>query len=342
MRRSQVWSIALKDLADFRTSKYALYSIILPPLLMGTIFPLFYVVQFEAALSDGAGALDLDLSGVQPVLVDPSGSVLEDVLLADAEIHDAKLNRSLLENVTLTRVFIEGSLLRNATIVDSVVFRSNLEGNTTTTGSSLIESVYIDRPDPGEELLMLIMVNILLMMLMIIPAMVPTVLASYSLVGEKSTGSLEPLLATPSTDREILAGKITAILVPTLSVSWAAGVMAILVVGVAGGELVRRHPLPLDQFAAALAFFVPAFALLSILANVIVSSRVTDVRAAQQIGGVVVLPVVLLFILSMAGLQTLGFVGIMVTSALVAAADGALAVVCVRLFRREEILIRWK
>jgi ABC-2 type transport system permease protein len=75
---------------------------------------------------------------------------------------------------------------------------------------------------------------------------------------------------------------------------------------------------------------------------VIVSSRVTDVRAAQQIGGVVVLPVVLLFILSMAGLQTLGFVGIMVTSALVATVDGALAVVCVRLFKREEILIRWK
>ena len=42
MRRQQVWSIALKDLADFRTSKYAMYSIIIPPIVLGAVMPAFY------------------------------------------------------------------------------------------------------------------------------------------------------------------------------------------------------------------------------------------------------------------------------------------------------------
>jgi ABC-2 type transport system permease protein len=340
MRRSQVWSIALKDLADFRTSKYAMYSIVIPPILLGSILPLFYVAQFQAALSEEPYAMDL--SAVQPPAGDPSGQVLAGVHILDRAVTDAKFNGSLIEGSTLTRVFVEGSLLSNVTLVDSVAFACNLEGNLTLRNATLIASVYVDRADPDEAILALVLFNILLLMLMIIPAMVPTVLASYSLVGEKSTGSLEPLLATPSTDREILAGKVAAILLPTLAVCWAGGITAVAVVGFTGGDLVTRYPLPLDQFAAALVFFVPAFALLSILSNVIVSSHVTDVRAAQQIGGIVVLPVVLLFITSLSGLNTLGFVGIVVTSAVVAAADGALAVACLRMFKREEILVRWK
>ena len=47
-------------------------------------------------------------------------------------------------------------------------------------------------------------------------SLVPTVLASYSLVGEKVEKSLEPLLATPLTDGEILSGKMFAAFLPTL------------------------------------------------------------------------------------------------------------------------------
>jgi ABC-2 type transport system permease protein len=335
-----VWSIALKDLADFRTSKYAMYSIVIPPILLGTVLPVFYVAQFQVYLSEGPQ--EIDLSGVQPYAGDPSSQVVSGAHIRGANVTNAKLNGSLIENSTLTHTYVERSLLSNVTLVDSIVVGCNLAGGTDVGGSTLINSSFVDRPDPEQAFVVQFIINILLMMLMIIPAMVPTVLASYSLVGEKSTGSLEPLLATPTTDREILGGKITAILVPTLAVCWVGGVAAIVVVSVTGGSFVERYPLPLDQFAAALLFFVPAFALLSILSNVIVSSRVTDVRAAQQIGGIIVLPVVLLFITSLAGLQTLGFAGILVTSAIVAAADVGLAYVCIRMFKREEILIRWK
>jgi len=41
-------------------------------------------------------------------------------------------------------------------------------------------------------------------------AVLPTAIAAYSIVGEKVEKSLEPLLATPTTDSEILLGKSIA------------------------------------------------------------------------------------------------------------------------------------
>jgi ABC-2 type transport system permease protein len=340
MRRSQVWSIALKDLADFRTSKYAFYSLAVPPILFGTVLPIFYLIPFQAEI--GEGPRDLDLAGVSPFAGNASGRVLDHVAIDGGTVADAKLNASRLENATLRRSFIEGSLLVNVTLIDCFVVGSNLAGNTTVQATVLVETVFVDRENPEEALIAAVFFNLLLLMLMIIPAMVPTVLASYSLVGEKASGSLEPLLATPSSDGEILAGKISAIILPTLAVCWLGGALAVTVVSLVGGQLLERHPIPFDAFLAAALLFVPAFAMLSILANVVISSRVSDVRAAQQMGGFVVLPVVILFIGSVTGGGTLGVAWIAGSSVLIVAVDALFAVLCLRLFRREEILVRWK
>src|SRR5512136_898104 len=48
-------------------------------------------------------------------------------------------------------------------------------------------------------------------------ALLPVGVASYSLIGEKVQKSLEPLLATPTTDEEILAGKSIAAFLPALA-----------------------------------------------------------------------------------------------------------------------------
>jgi len=47
-------------------------------------------------------------------------------------------------------------------------------------------------------------------------SLIPVGIASYSLIGEKVQKSLEPLLATPTTDAEILAGKALAAFIPSL------------------------------------------------------------------------------------------------------------------------------
>ena len=52
---------------------------------------------------------------------------------------------------------------------------------------------------------------------------VPSVIAAYSIIGEKSNHTLEPLLATPVRRWQLLAGKMLAALLPAVLVTWISG-----------------------------------------------------------------------------------------------------------------------
>jgi ABC-2 type transport system permease protein len=61
-----------------------------------------------------------------------------------------------------------------------------------------------------------LILNLITTYFVILAVILPTVIASYSFVGEKVEKSLEPLLATPTTDSELLFGKSIAALLPSL------------------------------------------------------------------------------------------------------------------------------
>ena len=176
----------------------------------------------------------------------------------------------------------------------------------------------------------------------IIPAIVPTPIASYSIVGEKIEKSLEPLLATPTTDGEILLGKYLAAFLPAIAATYVgATIYMTLMDSVTYGTL---HYLfyPNWGFALILLVLAPLAATISVEASVIASSRVSDVRSASQLGGLMFLPFIGIYLAGEIGLITLD------TNALLAIA-GALAVTALVLFRistatfrREEILTKWK
>ena len=62
----------------------------------------------------------------------------------------------------------------------------------------------------GGECVQVYLINQFLLMFMMMPVIIPVTIASYSIVGEKATHSLEPLLATPISTMELLAGKSLA------------------------------------------------------------------------------------------------------------------------------------
>ena len=61
-----------------------------------------------------------------------------------------------------------------------------------------------------------------LLFMLVIPAMIPSTLASYSVVGERDQGTLEPVLTTPIRSEEFAIGEALAVLVPTLVISYVA------------------------------------------------------------------------------------------------------------------------
>jgi len=173
-------------------------------------------------------------------------------------------------------------------------------------------------------------------------AFVPLGIASYSIVGEKVEKSLEPLLATPLTDGEILLGKSISAIVPTLVAMYAGA--SVFMVGI---DEVTFHKLGYYYFpnwtiATLLLVLVPVAIILSVEFSVIVSSRVNDVRSASSFGILMFFPFLAIYLASEIGIISLGINNILIISGILLALDVILFFVSTATFRREEILTKWK
>jgi ABC-2 type transport system permease protein len=180
------------------------------------------------------------------------------------------------------------------------------------------------------------------MFFVLIPAIIPTVIASYSFVGEKLNKSLEPLLATPTTDTELLAGKTLAIFIPSVLVTWISLLPAVIIVDLVTYPILGYYILPNMIWVLGVFLVAPLFCILSVLVNVIVSARVSDVRTSQQIGSIVILPVIAFFIAALAGVVVLNDLYMLIFGAIILAVDLVVFYISLRMFQREEILVKWK
>ena len=86
----------------------------------------------------------------------------------------------------------------------------------------------------------------------------------------------------------------------------------------------------------------PAVGLSSVVAGVIVSSRVNDPRVAQQIGGVVIVPIIGVTLLQATGALLVGASGYLILSAVVLLVSLVGLRIGISLFDREAILTRWR
>jgi ABC-2 type transport system permease protein len=178
---------------------------------------------------------------------------------------------------------------------------------------------------------------------LILAGYIPTSIASYSIVGEKVEKSLERLLASPTTDSEILLGKGISAFLPAM-----AGVLGGSLLFMAIMDLVTQPKLGYYYFPnwnTAVVFFllVPLTVVMSVGWNVIVSSRVTDVRIAQQMGVLVILPLAGIYVGGELNLIQLGDTNtLLIIAGILAAVDLILVFAARATFRREEILTKWK
>ena len=124
----------------------------------------------------------------------------------------------------------------------------------------------------------------------ILAAVLPTSIAAYSIVGEKVEKSLEPLLATPTTDCEILLGKTIAAFVPAILAVWAGASVFMAVTDYLTHNLLSYYYFPSWIPGIMLLLLAPLVATLGIEVAVLMSSRVNDVRGANQLGGLMWIP----------------------------------------------------
>ena len=176
----------------------------------------------------------------------------------------------------------------------------------------------------------------------IIPAVIPTPIASYSIVGEKVERSLEPLLATPVSDGEILLGKSIAAFLPAILATYAGAAIFMSLMDVVTGDKLGYLYFPNWGMAVILLVLAPLAALLSVEGSVIVSARVSDVRSAAQLGGLMFVPFIGIYVAGEIGIITLDTNTLLIIAAILALLALALFFVSKATFQRDQILTKWK
>jgi ABC-2 type transport system permease protein len=194
----------------------------------------------------------------------------------------------------------------------------------------------------GADCFQVFMVSEFLMLFMIVPVAIPVTIAAYSIVGEKTTRSLEPLLATPITTFELLVGKCLAAVIPAVLATYAAfGIFA------AGSWLIVANKALLTALLDVrwlIAIFIvgPLLAVMAVAFALMVSSRVNDPRVAEQVSMVIIVPVLAGFFGQIAGLFVLNRQIISIVAVIMLLLDVLMVFLATRIFRREQILTRWK
>jgi ABC-2 type transport system permease protein len=194
----------------------------------------------------------------------------------------------------------------------------------------------------GGECFQVFMVSQFMLMFMILPMAIPGTIAAYSIVGEKTTRSLEPLLATPITTAELLIGKCLAAVIPAVIATY--GAFALFAAGswilVANKTLLAAL---LDaRWLIAIGIVGPLLAVLEVTFAMMVSSRVSDPRVAEQVSMVIIVPLMAGFFGQMAGLFVLDRTLISMIALVMVLIDALMVYFSVQVFQREAILTRWK
>lgn len=194
----------------------------------------------------------------------------------------------------------------------------------------------------GADCAQFFLVSQFLMLFLLMPVIIPVTIASYSIVGEKRTRTLEPLLAAPISTLQLLAGKALGAALPAVLVTWGAyGVFVAGAVLITGSSAIAGQLLK-PLWLLAIAVVGPLLSVAAVSLAVMVSSRVNDPRVAEQISALVMLPVLGIFMGQTFGLIQVNQSVVVWMALILVLVDAALLALAIQLFQRETILTRWK
>ncbi|MEZ4771430.1 MAG: ABC transporter permease subunit [Caldilineales bacterium] len=145
---------------------------------------------------------------------------------------------------------------------------------------------------PDQAGVVFFLVYMMAPLFLIVPLMVSNVIAADSFVGERERKTLEALLYTPTTDGELLTGKIMAALIPAIVVSWAGYILYSVVADLAAAQIMGRALFPNPLWNVIAIWVAPAAAGLGLTSMMLVSVRAKTFQDAYQTGSLV-LPIVL-------------------------------------------------
>lgn len=181
-------------------------------------------------------------------------------------------------------------------------------------------------------------VSISLIFFLVIPVIMPSTLAAYSVVGEREQGTLEPLLTTPIRRQEFILGKAAAVLIPTVALSYVVFGLFLAAVRLFANSFVAAALFHQGPILLALFLFTPLLAGWSVVVGMAISVRASEIRVAQQLGMLASVPLIGVFVLLAIGVIRPTFLVTILFAVGLLVIDVRASRVVARMFDRERLV----
>ena len=192
--------------------------------------------------------------------------------------------------------------------------------------------------DQHQIMVVYVLVYLLAPLFLMVPLMSSSVIAADSFAGEKERKTMEALLYTPTTDRELFVAKLLSSWLAAIAVALVGFVLYVVTANAAAWSQMHRIFFPNATWLVLIFWVVPAVPGLGLGVMVLVSARAQGFQDANQIGGAVVLPVLLLLVGQMSGVMSFSVTLVFLLGLAVWLLDGLLIWLSSRSFRRGRLL----
>ena len=193
---------------------------------------------------------------------------------------------------------------------------------------------------PDQQVTVFMLVYMLAPMFLIMPLMVSSVLGADSFAGEKERKTLEALLYTPTTDRELFTAKLLGGWSTANAVALLSFIVYAVMVNAAGWQSIGHIFFPNWMWIALVAWVTPAVAGLGLVVMVFASARAQGFQDAYQTGGLVVLPVLALMIGQISGVMYFSLGVVLIVGLIIWIIDAGLLWFASKSFRRSELMTK--
>ncbi|WP_241959047.1 ABC transporter permease [Staphylococcus capitis] len=127
---------------------------------------------------------------------------------------------------------------------------------------------------------------------LLIPVMISTIISTSSFTGEKERKTIEGLLYTPITNKELMLGKILASFVPSILITWISIIVYGTLINIYSIKELNAFIFPNINWLIISILLAPLITFLSISLVVSISHRVKTSKSAQSISMILILPII--------------------------------------------------
>lgn len=248
-----------------------------------------------------------------------------------SEIWDSKMARSTLLVVPLLMVFIIPIMF--------LVIVYNVPLNQINGVDQMMKLLPVEvKSFNVRQSMFYVMTNTLFpMFFLMIPLMTSSVAAASSFVGEKERGTLETLILTPLSLKQIFKAKVCGCIF--LSAITTAISFLVFAVVISVGDIILGMPFFLNwNWLVLILFLTPGITVFGVVFMVLVSAKSKSYIESVQTSGYIVLPLVLMFVGQFTGLFTLNAIIFLIVSVCVIVLDAFIWVLTARSFTAEKLL----